>query len=242
MRKLTTRLLRSLLILTAGTSLLSAQVTFGRKAERPAAAAAQPSLEASPLESAASPLAASSSTPRGGLVSSNSPLQPGAEVSFSILEENEPPTRVIIADTGDLELPHGLGRVPVNGMSPSTAEGAVKRHLEGKYYKAGKGSVRIGLNVIPASAQRRSKVMISGKVSRTTPIEFYPNDPKFLSEAINEAGTSIYSDLERVKVIRGAQEKDYNVRDMLEKGKTENDFKLKDGDRIIVPVKRGLIW
>ncbi len=236
MRKLPTRLLRSLLILTASTSLLNAQVTFGRKTERPAAATESSSTA---LESPAPP--AASMAPRGGVISSNSPLQPGAEVSFSILEENEPPMRVIIADTGDLELPYGLGRVPVNGMSPATAEGAVKRHLESRYYKPGKGSVRIGLNLIPASAQKRSKVLISGKVSRPGSSEFYPNDPKFLSEAINEAGTTIYSDLEKVKVIRGSQEKEYNVKDMLEKGKTENDFKLKDGDRIVVPTKR-FIW
>ena len=84
-------------------------------------------------------------------------------------------------------------------------------------------------------------MLISGKVSRGTPIEFYPNDPKFLSEAINEAGTTIYSDLEHVEVVRGSQKKEYNVKDMLEKGKTENDFKLKDGDRVIVPTKR-FIW
>ena len=237
MRKLPTRLLRSLLILTASTSLLNAQVTFGRKTERPAAPTESVSAA---LESPAP--SAATTTPRGGVISSNSPLQPGAEVSFSILEENEPPTRVIIADTGDLELPYGLGRVPVNGMSPATAEGAIKRHLESRYYKPGKGSVRIGLNVIPASAQKRSKVIISGKVSRPGASEFYSTDPKFLSEVINEAGTSIYSDLESVKVIRGGKEEVYNVRDMLEKGKTANDFKLKDGDRIIVPPKRGLIW
>lgn len=236
MRKLLTRLLRSLLILTAGTSFLNAQVTFGRKTERPSVST-EPAFV--PIESAAQPSSVGS---RGGVVSPNTPLQPGAEVSFSILEENEPPIRVIITDPGALELPYGMGSVTVNGMSPASAEAAVKRYLEGKYYKPGKGSVRIGLNVIPASAQKRAKVIVSGKVSRAGAFEFYSSDPKFLSEIVNEAGTSIYSDSENVKVIRGGVEKVYNVKEMLENGKTENDFKLQDGDRIIVPTRRGLIW
>lgn len=241
MRKLLTQLLQSLLILTACTSLLNAQVTFGRKTERPASAA-QPALESALPDAATPPPSPASLASRGGVVSPNTPLQPGAEVSFSILEENEPPIRAIITDPGALELPYGMGSVMVNGMSPSAAEAAVKRYLESRYYKPGKGSVRIGLNVIPASAQKRAKVIISGKVGRPGASEFYASDPKFLSEVINEAGTTIYSDLENVKVVRGGEEKVYNVRDMLEKGKTANDFKLKDGDRIIVPTKRGLIW
>jgi protein involved in polysaccharide export with SLBB domain len=174
-------------------------------------------------------------------VSPNSPLVPGAEVSFQIIEENEPPVRAIIADTGELEIPGGLGRVAVSGMTPARAEEVVKNYLEGRYYKRGKATVRIGLNILPASGLKRSKVIMSGKLLRSGAVDFYPTDPKTVSEAVNEAGTTIYSDTKRVQVTRGTEKFEINVKDILENGNTRGDMKLRDGDRIFVP-ERGIVF
>ena len=93
----------------------------------------------------------------------------------------------------------------------------------------------IGLNVLPMSGQTKSKVIMSGKVARAGAVEFYSNAPKTLSEAVNEAGSTSWSDLEKVRVTRGSETREYNVKDILEKGNTKNDFPLRDGDRIFVP-------
>jgi protein involved in polysaccharide export with SLBB domain len=237
MRKISLRILGALVVILTSTNSANAQVNFIKP--RPSGASQQAGeAPVSPAGNEVSPIPSA----RVSNVSPNSALVPGAEVSFNIVEENEPPTRVIIADTGDLEIPGGLGRVQVGGLTAAQAASRIKGHLEGRYYKPGKATVQVGLNTLPASGQKRSKVIISGKVLRAGAVEFFPTDPKTLSEAVNEAGTSIYSDTKRVKVTRGTQTNEYNVKDILEKGATKNDFPLRDGDRIYVPDRTGLIW
>ncbi len=237
MRNLPSRILLAATLVFAAIIPVGAQVSYFKKPAGPTASQTpQPSTELGEL-------------PRGGAVidgprqtvSPSSPLTPGAEVSFQIVEENEPPVRAIIADTGELEIPGGLGRVMVNGMTASRAEDAVKNYLEGRYYKRGKATVRIGLNILPASGQKKSKVIISGKVSRAGAIDFYSFDPKTVSEAVNEAGTTIYSDTKRVQVTRGSERFEINVKDILENGNVSGDMKLRDGDRINIP-ERGIVF
>lgn len=219
----------ALSLMTAGSA--SAQVNFGRKPERPIAAP-EPSAEIA----GTSPVSAGRpSSGRRVNASPNSPLVPGAEVSFSIVEENEPPVRAIVTSTGELEIPGGLGRVEVNGMTTDRAAAKVKSYLEGRYYKPGKATVKIGINFIPEGGEKRSKVIVSGKVLRNGAVEFYASEPKTLSEAVNEAGIGAYSDTKKVKVTRGSTTYEYNVKDILENGNTKKDFPLQDGDRIYVP-------
>ena len=230
MRNFPIRFLGAVALIISATSSVSAQSnSFFKPTGRPGAGA--------PAVSPTEPVAEirSADTGRSVAVSPNTPLAPGAEVSFKIVEENEAPVRAIIADTGELEIPGGMGRVDVNGMTSSQAASAVKSYLEGRYYKHGKATVVIGLNVIPMSGQTKSKVIMSGKVARAGAVEFYSNAPKTLSEAVNEAGSTSWSDLEKVRVTRGSETREYNVKDILEKGNTKNDFPLRDGDRIFVP-------
>lgn len=238
MRNFPSRFLGALALFFVATSSVSAQTSFIKP--RPAARAVD-SNETASLE-----VPTPTFTPSGKVVANkNSPLTPGAEVSFRIVEENEPPVRVIVADTGELEVPGGLGEVPVNGLTSAQAEFRVKSYLEGKFYKPGKGTVQIALKTLPASGQKVSKVQISGKVGRLAPILFYSSDPKKLSEAILEAGPTPYSDLKKVKVTRtraGVEtSEEYDVKTILESGSAVGDFPLRDGDRIHVPA-RPIIW
>lgn len=172
----------------------------------------------------------------------NSPLTPGAEVSFMIVEDREPqPMRVIIADTGELEVPGGLGSVGVAGFTTSAAEARVQAHLESNYYKPGKGAVQIALKTLPASGQKVSKVQVSGKAGRVGSVVFYSSEIKKLSDAVLEAGPTTYSDLRKVKVTRkdknGIEQSEvYDVQSVLD-GKSSIDPVLKDGDRINIPTK-----
>jgi protein involved in polysaccharide export with SLBB domain len=220
----------------AVTNLVSAQsVIYGKP--RPAASAQ------APQGSLSTPVADDVEAGARAVVrvNPNTPITAGSEVSFSILEENEAPARVVIADTGDLELPGLPERVQVQGLTVNQAEAKVKSLIEGKYYKSGKATVRIGLNIVPSAGQKRSKVLVSGKVLRAGSVEFLSTSPKTLSEVLIEAGTSIYSDLKKVQVTRGNEKKEYNVKDIIDGGNTKNDFPLKDGDRINVPARGGFI-
>ena len=239
MRNFQFRFLGAVAVLTTATSSLSAQ-DYIRK-PKPAARAAEASL-AVPADPAVPSLSAS----RSVTANPNSALTPGAEISFMIVEDREPqPMRVIIADTGELEVPGGLGSVVVSGLTSSAAEARVQAHLESKYYKPGKGAVQIALKTLPASGQKVSKVQVSGKVGRVGSIAFYSSEPKKLSDAVLEAGPTPYSDLKRVKVTRKdkngiEQSEEYDVQSVLD-GKSNIDPILRDGDRINIPVKT-LIW
>jgi protein involved in polysaccharide export with SLBB domain len=228
MRNFQIRILRvSFLLVSLSCPIHAQSVTYGQK---PRAAIAAPVV---PLEVAPEPRQAAQPE-RAINVSPNSPLAAGAEVSFLIVEENEP-TRVIIADSGELEIPGGLGRVSVSGLTAAQASAKVKSYLEGQYYKPGKATVRIGINTLPASGQKKSKALVSGKLARGGAVEFYSSAPKTLSEAILEMGPTPWSKLTKVKVTRGDQSIDYDVSAILDG--TMKDVYLQDGDRISVPEK-----
>ena len=173
---------------------------------------------------------------RNAKVDPNSALTAGSEVSFLIVEENEP-TRLIVADTGELEIPGGLGRVSVAGLTTVQAAAKVKKYLEGQYYKEGKVTVRIGLNILPAAGREKAKVLIAGKVQRPGAIEFFLDDPKTLSEAVLQAGVTSWSNLRKVTVIKkNGETHTYDVKAILD-GLAE-DVPLEDGDKISVDERR----
>ena len=236
MRNFPFRILGAVAIFLVGQSSASAQ-NFIKPKPRPAAPAFEVSTSSPALLEPSSPTVGT----RIVAASKNSPLTPGAEVSFRIAEENDPPVRVIVADTGELEIPGGLGGVQVNGLSSAQAEAKVKSHLEGRFYKPGRATVQIALKTLPASGQRVSKVKVSGKVGRQGLITFYASDPKKLSEAILEVGQTTFSDLTKVKVTRGGVSKEYDVKSILEGKSDKDDIELQEGDVIYVP-PRPLIW
>ena len=237
MRNYPSRFLGAVALFFATVSSISAQ-DYIRKNKT----AAQPASAAS-LEPTSPALAPSRSA-----ANRNSPLTPGTEVSFQILEDKAlSSTPVIISDTGELEVPGGFGLVlSVSGMTCANAEALVKNKLEGKFYKPGKATVQISIKSLPASGQKVSKVQMSGTIGRQTPILFYASDPKKLSEAVLEAGPTRFSNLKKVKVTRKGKDgndtsEEYDVKSILEGGNSANDFPLQDGDRIFVP-ERGIVF
>lgn len=239
MRNFPFRILGAVAFLITAASSVSAQdyIRKPKPASRPGESSAEASLE---------PQGPSLSPSRTVAANPNSPLTPGSEVSFMIVEDREQqPLRLIIADTGELEVPGGLGSVVVSGLTANAAAARVQAHLESEYYKPGKGAVKISLKTLPASGQKVSKVQVSGKVGRPGSILFYASDPKKLSEAILEAGQTPYSNLKKVKVTRKSKtgsdvSEIYDVQAILD-GNTVNDFPLRDGDSISVP-PRAITW
>lgn len=83
-----------------------------------------------------------------------------------------------------------------------------------------------------------SKVRVSGDVVRPGIHEFITSSPKTLTEILQAAGWNQSSDLQRVKVFRGKQVQDYNVQEIRLGNPSRSNFRLKDGDQVIVPTTR----
>jgi protein involved in polysaccharide export with SLBB domain len=168
----------------------------------------------------------------GVLVSVNSQLSPGDEVSIQIEEDNEAPWKTYISDTGHVELSQ-LGSVKVAGMTATSAAAAVRDYLLDRYYH--KATVRFQILRKAEGATRRDKAIFDGKVNRPGKQEWTDASTLTLSEGITAAGTTMYSDLRKVKLTRGGATTEHDVEAIIKKGRTDLDVRLRDGDRIYVP-------
>ncbi len=187
---------------------------------------AEPLAETAPIPSA---------IPHSGgmTVSRDTKLTAGDEVTIKIVEDHETALRTIVTDTGEVEL-NGLGRVPVSGKSSMEAESLIASYLKQRYYNHATVEVGVVKKAIGAGA-RPFKVLVTGKVGRPGPQYFTGTNPLKLTEAVMVAGTSVYSDLKKVRLSRGGQTSDHDVKSITKDGRTDLDVPLKDGDQIYVP-------
>jgi protein involved in polysaccharide export with SLBB domain len=213
------------LLITAANSANAQSTIYGKP--RAAAPAPTRAAEISPEPT----VEARSAAP----VSPNSPLTAGAGITLRILEENEPAEELVVGAAGSLELPGGLGSVPVGGLTVSQAESRVRDYLESKYYKPGKGAVQIGLYTLPVGSVKQAKVLVSGKLARGGASLFPISTPKTLSEVVLEMGVTPWSNLKKVKVTRRGQSQIYDVKAIMDG--TAKDVPLEDGDAVSVPEK-----
>ena len=186
---------------------------------------------APPPDTASAPAAVPQS---GGMtVSRDTKLTAGDEVTIKIVEDHEPALRTIVTDTGEVEL-NGLGRVLVSGRSSMEAESLIASYLKQRYYNRATVEVGVVKKALGAGA-RPFKVLVTGKVGRPGPQYFTGTNPLKLTEAVMVAGTSVYSDLKKVRLSRGGQTSDHDVKSITKDGRTDLDVPLKDGDQIYVP-------
>jgi protein involved in polysaccharide export with SLBB domain len=158
----------------------------------------------------------------------------GDRLSFRIIEDEEDPKPLIVTDSGDLEFPY-IGRFPAAGKTCRDLARALKTELEKEYYF--QATVVVAVDVM---AKSRGKVYIVGPVRMPGPLEIPSDEVLTLSKAILRAGGfTDFADRKSVRVTRnsaGAAEKTYkvNVAEILDKGKTDSDFKLEAGDLIVI--------
>ena len=172
--------------------------------------------------------------PTGGItVSRDTKLNAGDEITVVIKEDRDPALRTFVTDTGEVELP-GLGRVFVSGKSSTEAETIIASYLKQRYYN--QVTVEVGMvHKAPGQGARPFKVLVTGKVGRPGPYLFTEASPLKLTEAVMVAGTSVYSDLKKVRLSRGGRTTDHDVKSITKDGRTDLDVPLKDGDQIYVP-------
>jgi polysaccharide export outer membrane protein len=164
-------------------------------------------------------------------------LRVGDHVSLQILEDRDAPKSLVVADSGELDVPY-VGRVAAADKTCKQLAEELKTKLEkGYYYRA---TVVIALDL---ANKMLGRVYVWGQVRSQGPIDIALNEKLTVGKAILRAGGfGDFAKKKKVKVIRGAaaesgakQTFELNMVEILEKGKTEKDVILQPDDCIIVP-------
>jgi protein involved in polysaccharide export with SLBB domain len=164
-------------------------------------------------------------------------LEPGDKISFQIIEDQDPPISLTVADSSELDVPY-VGRVSVAGKTSRQVAEMLKVMLEKDYYY--RATVIIGLDSVN---KVRGQIYIWGQVRTQGPIDILFNENLTAGQAILRAGGfGDFADKKKVKVVRNSGGADaakqvflINMVDVLENGKIEQDIPLQPGDFIIVP-------
>jgi polysaccharide export outer membrane protein len=162
----------------------------------------------------------------------------GDRLSFRILEDEEDSKALVVADSGEVELPNSLGRFVAEKKSCKELARIIKAELEKEYYYHATVMIYVDL-----MARSRGKVYLAGCVRAPGPQEIPSDEQLTLSKAVLRAsGFTDFANQNKVKVIskgdgvgRAEQEFIVNVAEILEKGRTEFDLVLQPDDLVYVP-------
>ena len=181
-------------------------------------------------------------------------LRPGDRVSLRVMEDNEPAKSLVIADSGELDVPY-LGRVPAADKSCKELAAELKTRLEKDFYY--RATVVLALDLANKSIGR---VYVWGQVRNQGALELIPGENLTAGKAVLRAGGfADFANKKRVKVVRAAPATPgnnaaaptpptaappaydapetfvLNLTEVLEDGKTEKDLPLRADDLVIVP-------
>jgi polysaccharide export outer membrane protein len=162
-------------------------------------------------------------------------LRAGDKVSLQITEDKEPAKSLVVADSGELDVPY-VGRVMAADKTCKQLAGELKTLLEKEYYY--RATVILALD---AANKFLGRIYVWGQVRNQGPLDIALNENLTAGKAILRAGGfGDFANKKRVKVIRGAGPEgkknfELNMAEILEQGKTEKDLVLQPDDSIIVP-------
>jgi len=168
------------------------------------------------------------------------PLGRGDIVTFSIAQDHDVPQVMRVTDTGELDFSEfpKIGRVSVVGRNCAQIASELKTKLEADYYYT--ADVSLGINQVN-HLDSRGKVYLTGNV-RLPGVQDLPSSERtMVSTAIIRAGGfDKFANGHKVQVTR--KDKDgkptrfiIDVKAIIEKGRTDKDMELEDGDYINVP-------
>jgi polysaccharide export outer membrane protein len=163
-------------------------------------------------------------------------LRIGDRVAFQILEDRDAPKNLMIADSGELDVPY-IGRVAAANKTCKQLAQECKTELEKEFYY--RASVILALD---AANRFAGRVYVWGQVRNQGPVDITATENLTAGKAILRAGgLGDFANKKRVKVVRAAgsdgarQSFELNMVEILEEGKTEKDLLLQADDFIIVP-------
>lgn len=167
-------------------------------------------------------------------------LSIGDRVSFRVIEEKIEPKPLLVADSGELEIPY-IGRVMAKDRTCQELSVEIKEKLEAKYFY--RATVVLSVELLNPV---RGSVYLFGEV-RSAGAQFLPsNETLTLAKAIVRAGGfTDFADRRHVKVTRetasgsGGTNRVFtvDVGRILQKGETQLDVKLEPGDIIYVATR-----
>jgi len=226
------------------------QVAHAQTGNKEPVAGAAPSLSRESTVSGVTPFASkplatgtnatSLPTTLSGYVSDDKyKLRVGDKISLQILEDRDLPKSLIVADSGELDVPY-VGRVPASEKTCRQLADELKAQLEKEYYY--RATVILALDV---ANKFLGRIYVWGQVKNQGPIDIAVNENLTAGKAILRAGGfGDFANKKKVKVVRGGsnsadsvgkQNFELNMVDILESGKTEKDVVLQPDDFIIVP-------
>jgi polysaccharide biosynthesis/export protein len=154
-------------------------------------------------------------------------------VSFRVVEDRDNDSqRLRVNDNGELEVPY-VGLVPAKGKSCKELAYTIKSLLEKEYYY----HATVILAVDRVSEKSRGRIYVYGQVKGQGPQEIPPDEDYTVSKAIVRAGGfSDFADKAKVKVTRkNGEHFVVNVKNVVERGRTDEDVVLQPDDQITVP-------
>jgi protein involved in polysaccharide export with SLBB domain len=162
-------------------------------------------------------------------------FQPGDQIRYRVLEDQEDERILTVSDSGELTVPL-VGRIAASGKTTTELISEIKAVLEKKYYNT--AHVQLQLDSL---GKVRGKVFIYGQV-RNPGVHEIVGDLPTLSKAIMAAGGfTEMADRVKVKVVRKnpkegrEEEMVIDVLNIMEKGDPRNDIVLQSEDYVIIP-------
>jgi polysaccharide export outer membrane protein len=162
-------------------------------------------------------------------------LRVGDKVSLQILEDREAPKGLVVADSGELDIPY-LGRIAAAEKTCKQLAAELKTQLEKDFYY--RATVVLALD---QANKLLGRIYVWGQVRNQGPIDIQVNENLTAGRAILRAGGfGDFANKKKVKLVRAAgadgnkQVFELNMVSILEEGQTEQDIALKPDDAIIV--------
>jgi protein involved in polysaccharide export with SLBB domain len=161
----------------------------------------------------------------------------GDRLSYRVIEEREAPVALVVADSGEVEVPL-IGRVPAAGKTCRELAYSIKGPLEREYFF--RATVIIGLDVEGMRSQGR--VYLTGQVKTQGAIEIPPGENFTVSKAILAAGGLMdFADKKKVRLMRNKGSETETIivdlKEIIDRGHSEKDPEVRPEDRIYVPEK-----
>lgn len=160
----------------------------------------------------------------------------GDQVSFRIVEDDDSSIRLVVTDSGDLDIPY-LGHFPAAGRTCKELVDALKILLERDYYY--RATI---LLTVDTRTKNRGKVYLVGAVRTPGAVDLPFDEVLTVSKAIlRGGGFSAFADKKHVRVTRKKAGQDasetlvVDVSQLLAAGKVGEDPKLEAGDLVYVP-------
>ena len=215
---------------TRNLSILLCAISFG------AVQGEQPASQEKAITRNSSPIVAGTNSM--DVLDTSRRLGAGDRLSYRVVEERREPIPLVVADSGELEVPL-IGRLSAAGRTCKELAQAIKPMLEREYFF--KATVIVGLDAV--SARARGHVYVSGQVRQQGALEIPPDEHFTLSKAILKAGGfADFANKRKIRLIRkganGSSETTIvDLVEIIDRGHIDKDPELHPDDTIIVPEK-----